>query len=292
MICVALAWVPSVLAVGGWADPDGGWDLVIDFDDYPDPLLADDNAALDGNWSHDNGSDQWDGSRPGEGNPGGVALEIVPGGSEDGSDAVVLTLEDTGDPRNDGFADPGSNRKMYFVQDLGSPGVSIFDAGVTLAARWRIHPNPTEAPSDGYTLHDGGKGQIGVVSEVGGVVNVSMALDTGVLNFVGDNQLAGINDTDFQAVWLTAINVADGVQVDIYLNGSDSAAFSGVVTPGDGSDGSLENYLAVGLGSTGRDGAIQIDSISYRNGVFAPAVGTAVEPVGKLATQWGALKSQ
>ena len=82
--------------------------------------------------------------------------------------------------------------------------------------------------------------------------------------------------------------------MDIYLNGSDTPAFSGVVTPGDGSDGNMENYIAIGLGSTGRDGAMQIDYIRGKLGVYAPQVAapTAVEATGKLTTTWGTLKSQ
>jgi len=39
---------------------------------------------------------------------------------------------------------------------------------VTFVARFRINPNPVEAPADGYTLHDGGKGEVGIGSLANG----------------------------------------------------------------------------------------------------------------------------
>ena len=288
---LALAFSSTADARGGWADPAGGWDVAIDFDDYPNPPSTDDNAALDGTWMHDNGSDQWDGSAPGSGNPGGVSIDTVAGAGDGGGDAIVLSIEDTGDPRNDGFADPGSNRKVYFGKDLGPAGASMFDAGVTLVTRLRVNPSPTDAPADGTDLHDGGKGHVGVVSTVGAVANVSLAVDTGVLNIVGDNQIDGVVETEFQAVWLTAVAVADGLQVDVYVNGSTDAAFSGVVTPGDGSDLAVDNYVAVGMGSTGRDGAIQIDYVAVEFTAVAPDKGSTVDPAGKAATTWGAIRT-
>lgn len=286
---LALAFVSGAHARGGWADP--GWDVAIDFDDYPNPPSTDDAAALDGNWTHDNGSDQWDGSAPGAGNPGGVAIDTVAGAGDGGGDAVVLSLEDTGDPRNDGFADPGSNRKLYFGQDLGPAGASMFDAGITLVTRLRVNPSPTDAPADGHDLHDGGKGHVGVVNTFGAVANVSIAIDTGVLNVVGDNVIEGVVETEFQSVWLTAVAVADGLQVDVYLNGSTDSAFSGVVTPGDGSDVAADSYVAVGMGSTGRDGAVQIDYVAVKFAPAAPQPPAAVDPAGKATTTWGALRA-
>jgi hypothetical protein len=293
VVCAALglAFVSTADARGGWGEPAGGWDVAIEFDDYPNPPSTADLEALDGTWSHDNGSDQWDGSAPGAGNPGGVSIDTVAGAGDGGGDAIVLSLEDTGDPRDDGFADPGSNRKFYFGKDLGPAGASVFDAGVTLLTRLRVNPNPTDAPADGHELHDGGKGHVGIVSTVGTVANVSMAIDTGVLHVVGDNMIEGIADADFQAVWLTAVTVADGIQVDVYLNGSTSAAFSGVVTPGDGSDFADDNYVAVGMGSTGRDGAVQVDYVVVKFAAMAPGVATAVDPAGKAATTWGAIRA-
>ena len=53
-------------------------------------------TSLDGTWSHDNGGDAWDGSAIGDGSPGGVS--VIDG---------YLRIQDPGDPRDNGFPDPG-----------------------------------------------------------------------------------------------------------------------------------------------------------------------------------------
>ena len=117
--------------------------------------------ALDGTFSHNNGSDQWDGTGPGLGRPGGVS--IVGG---------ALRIQDTGDPRDHGMGDPGSNRMIYLGHDLvpDGAGTTLLDAGVTLHFRARIsmgsplddiHPDggspttPYPAGGDGYGIHGG-----------------------------------------------------------------------------------------------------------------------------------------
>lgn len=55
-----------------WVEPPDGW--VYTF--AGDQAESADDGSLDGSWSHNNGSDAWDGSAIGEGSPGGVsALE-------------------------------------------------------------------------------------------------------------------------------------------------------------------------------------------------------------------------
>lgn len=274
-------------AIDGWADPVGGWDLLVEFDGLLGKTLETaDAAALDGIWNHDNGSDQWDSSAPGtaDTSPGGVVVEEVDG-------AVVLSIEDTGDPRDDGFADPGSNRKIYFTRDIGYDGDILAD-GVTLIARLRINPNPKEAPANGYTLHDGAKGHVAIGSLA--VPSLfSLALDEGaVLYFGAEDQdpITVSSEFEFQSVWATIVASEDQHEVNIYINGSTDPAFSDVMTLGDGDDSIFANYLAIGAGSTGRDGAVQIDYIGYKAGVFQPELGTAVNPAGKLSTTWGELK--
>ena len=63
------------------------------------PRYAYDGGALDDQWSHDNGSDAWDGTGPGEGSPGGAAAMV-----ED--DVTFLRIQDTGDPRDYDMPDP------------------------------------------------------------------------------------------------------------------------------------------------------------------------------------------
>ena len=95
----------SDAAVGGvyYEDPPEGWTYIYTGDSAAPGA---DFNALDGTWSHDNGSDQWDETEIGSGRPGGVSIL---------SDCNVtfVRLQDTGDPRNYGIGDP-SNRKILF----------------------------------------------------------------------------------------------------------------------------------------------------------------------------------
>jgi hypothetical protein len=288
-------------ALGGWSDPPGGWDLLVQFDDLLGKDLATEgNAALDGNWNHDNGSDAWDGSAPGDGAPGGVMIEVVPNAGDPSGNAVVLSIEDTGDPRKKGFADP-SNRKVYLMREIPTAD-NIFENGVTFIARWRINPTPKEAPADGYTLHDGAKGQVGIV-HAGAVAgdgvnaNFSMALDSGgILYFANEGQdpLDVGDEFQFHTVWaIVKANPAGDYDVTIYLDGSDAPVFEGTIPLGDGIESSpnFANYITVGLGSTGRDGAIQVDYIGYKLGVYSPTP-AAVSPADKLPTSWGRIKAR
>jgi hypothetical protein len=52
-LCILLVLAPYALARGGWDDPPDGWDGIYEFDDLDD-------------WVHNNGSDAWDESAPGE----------------------------------------------------------------------------------------------------------------------------------------------------------------------------------------------------------------------------------
>lgn len=163
-----------------YADPDGGWAYIYDGLEAEAGADGDGFTSLDGTWSHDNSSDQWDSGfiTDGENSPGGI-LPI-----ED--DYTYLRLQDPGDPRDHGFADPGSNRKLYFIHDIGEDGAddTVMDTGITMTFRARVptsgpfddaHPDGGGAVSawdpngvgDGYVLHDGGKSSF-TVSQNGG----------------------------------------------------------------------------------------------------------------------------
>ncbi|MBI4602431.1 MAG: hypothetical protein HY721_10780, partial [Planctomycetes bacterium] len=188
---LSLFAAPAVLSgqdFGGWESPEGGWDYVYEANDGEDVdgELAG-GGSLDGTWNHQNGSDAWDGSGPGDefrpdgvtpAAPGGAGSMVVLGAGEGGGDADVLSIVDTGDPRSRGFADP-SNRKVWFCHDVSQDGVdgsfSLRD-GFTLLVRSRLHPDVDPAAAGwqlpdggvdndagqgvapGYTLRDGGKG--------------------------------------------------------------------------------------------------------------------------------------
>ena len=144
--------------------------------------------ALDGTWSHNNGSDEWDGTGIGIGlgRPGG-AMSLTEGAT------TFLRIQDTGDPRDYGMGDPGSTRKVYLGHNLSADGVSdtCLDDGITLAFRARLstsdplddlHPDggsgviPFPAP-DGYLIHDGGKGSIGLHQNAGGTISFSLVTE-------------------------------------------------------------------------------------------------------------------
>src|SRR5437667_11975692 len=102
----------QVRAGVAYSDPPGGWTYIYNGDQL---TVADDAsgfASLDGTWSHNNGSDTWDGSTIGGtfttggafgvDNAPGVASMITEGG------VTYLRMQDTGDPRDYGYTDPYS----------------------------------------------------------------------------------------------------------------------------------------------------------------------------------------
>jgi len=169
--------------------PPGGWSYMYIANPGEDnPAVGN---ALDGTWDHDNGSDEWDGSAIGAGRPGGAQV-ITPDPDS------YLRIQDTGDPRDHGMGDPGSNRKVGFTKDIRPlipDGHDILDDGVTMTFRARlatdgplddVHPDgggataPWPAGGDGYLIHDGGKGLFGIHQEEGDdqTISFSLALDS------------------------------------------------------------------------------------------------------------------
>src|SRR5216117_3279447 len=99
-----LAATLEVRAGVAYSDPPGGWTYIYNGDQL---MVADDAsgfASMDGTWSHNNGSDQWDGSVIGGAfTTGGVfGRDNAPGGAnlitENG--VSYLRMQDTGDPRD------------------------------------------------------------------------------------------------------------------------------------------------------------------------------------------------
>jgi hypothetical protein len=293
-----------------YPDPVGGWDTLYDG--------AADFTAL--GWTHANGSDEWDGSEIGDpaSAPGGVS-RITEG------DDHFLRLQDTGDPRDFGFPDPGSNRKVMLLTDLTgdiASGDTLLDDGVTLHFRARVatsglldeaypagelDPLPWPANGDGWIIHDGGKGMVGVHQAPGagaeGTISFSLCtLDTGGLSDIpGPVDGLTMNGLDFDApsgavdtgeafeenflefdprawheFWVTIVRdttvppVGTHV-VSIYRDGSEVADVF-TVTSGDGEDATTP-YLAMALGATPNSGAVDIDYVHLKQGVFVPQPG-------------------
>jgi len=198
LFAAALAFhASSASAQLSFSAPDGGWNYIYEGSDakYAEPNEG--FASLDGTWSHDNGSDEWDGSGIGgdfgDGNRPGGAMILSEG------NATFLRIQDTGDPRDYGFSDPGSNRKVYLGHDLTADGMAdtIMDDGVTLIFRARIPTTgaldplhrdgqqsngtqPYPGSGDGYVTSDGGKGNFVIKQAAGGAIAFSLttAADT------------------------------------------------------------------------------------------------------------------
>lgn len=197
--CSGLMLILLVFFVAGsWAGvvydpPEGGWTYKYEADMWDN----DDMFALDGFWSHDDGSDAWDGTPIGDGLPGGLTdyVEIA-----DGDTTTFIRMQDPGDPRQYGFSDP-SNRKIYLGYDItlndALPGDStLLDDGVTISFRTRVavpggdfeldalHPadglgeDDWPATGDGYIVHDGGKGNFSVRQLAGGTISFCLAVQT------------------------------------------------------------------------------------------------------------------
>jgi hypothetical protein len=212
-------WVGRLNAQVAFTAPDGGWNYIYQGDEGAYAAEGEGFTSLDGTWSHDNGSDQWDGSEIGgefgDGNRPGGAMIITEG------DTSYLRIQDTGDPRDYGFSDPASNRKVYLGHNLVEDGASEtqLDDGVTLVFRARVpsngpldvlHPDGQAAAGtrdypeggDGYVTSDGGKGNFVIKQEAGGAIAFSLTTSTdtpggdpnnGVTNFSGlsMNEFAG-----------------------------------------------------------------------------------------------------
>jgi len=242
-------------------------------------------GSLDGTWDHDNGSDAWDESGIGAGNPGGASALI-----EDG--VTFLRIQDIGDPRSLGITDP-SNRKVYLTH-----GISGGLDGATLAFAIRV---ATSAPLDnqisgdpwpeggiGYHIRDNGKGMIGISDGVG-VISFSLAkageiagidVDSLVMNNLVGTEASGDVDSDDAAAatavnslavddataWNSfVINIAAGGAgthvVTISANGGEPVSFD--VTLGTDTEAGGNN-ITVGSSGTGGITAFDVDYIAVQ----------------------------
>ncbi len=301
--------------LGGWDEPPGGWDYVYEANDGEevdgefDPSLG--GGSLDGTWTHSNGSDSWDGSGPEDrfrpdgvtpAAPGGAGIIIVPGAGDDGGDAEVLSIVDTGDPRTRGFSDP-SNRKLWFCHDVLQEGIDGSNAvrdGITLIARCRLHPDVDPAQpgwqlpdggvdddagqgaAPGYALRDGGKGGIGFYDAALDRIFSFVPHGTKGYQFppqVGEglppaNFLDVGDSSQFHSFWIT-ISDPDGndrYDIVVYLDGAtEPAAVFRDVQLGDDTDCDGISHLHMGFHSTPQVGGIQVDYFGYKLGEYQPS---------------------
>ena len=171
-----------VIFNGDSADP--GADTSSDND--PSHALWD---ALGGGWDHINGSDEWDGTGIGVGNPGGVSA-LMDGPTD------YIRIQDTGRPSNAPYSIPDpSNRKVWLAHQID------FDLdGAHLEFRMRIAtgtPMDLAYPSDGSgpslwpaggigsVIRNDGKGMVGIESATGGLLGFALAKQAEIIAYAG-----------------------------------------------------------------------------------------------------------
>jgi hypothetical protein len=193
------AWLALLLAgappatQAGVAYGDPGWDYLYEGD--ADAVGAGGLGALDGTWRHDQ-ADQWDGSPPGAGAPGGIEAQSQ-------GAVTYLRLQDAGNPTDWGYPDP-SNRRIWFGHDIGAehPGASfVLSNGLTITFRARlsasgtldeVHPDLADldpeyppltavtawpATGKGYNVSDDGQGMFTVQENGEYALGFALALD-------------------------------------------------------------------------------------------------------------------
>ena len=171
LVLIGSSLIPlAVWAQPAYPPPPGGWTYIYNVtNDIIIPAIPGNFDFLDGTWSHQNGSDGWDGSAPGgvlATSSGGFATGNAPGGVTNYTESGVtfLRIQDTGNPN--GYLDPNgagyggsfNNAKMWFGHQMNTdPAVTnnslvvsnVLDAGVTLTFRARIpKPANTTSPLD------------------------------------------------------------------------------------------------------------------------------------------------
>jgi hypothetical protein len=246
LLCCGLI-ASSVSAGVAYPNPPGGWTYIYNGDKDTAGEPDSGFTSLDGTWSHDNGSDQFDGSKIGGkllagdfgvGNAPGGVMTITEGG------VTFLRMQDPGDPRNYGYPDPPSNRKLYFGHDITADGAAdtILDDGVTLTFRARIPtPKKTTAPldplhltgqadagpkpyydgGDGYLISDGGKGNVGIKQLAGGIISFALTVPND--NF--DDGVAGAPKANFAGLTMNQLN---GTSPSASVNFDSSGDFRGI----------------------------------------------------------------
>jgi len=252
------------------------------------PRYTYDGGALDDQWEHDNGSDAWDGTGPGEGGPGGIAAIVE-------EDVTFLRVQDTGDPRDYGMPDP-SNRKIYLTHPICA---SLDGAHLEVAVRVAtgaglddLHPDggagtsPWPEAGIGYHIRDNGKGMIGV-SDGSQIISFSLAkageiagLESDALvmnNLVGTEPSGDVDTGDAGVANVLAIADAtawNNIVIDIVAGGAGThvvtvsvngeAAQSFEVTAGTGTEKDY-GYIAFGSSGTGAVTAFDVDYLSVTN---------------------------
>lgn len=303
---LVLALVGSSAHAGmDYLAPEGGWTYVYTGDAAAAGATGSFDA-LDGVWDHDNGSDAWDGTAIGEGKPGGVAsidgfLRLQDPGdprdygfSPDPTNRKIMfgysITSELGEAA-DAILDNGVTMSFRARVATGAPLDDVHPDGGAGTAPWPEAGN-------GYVIHDGGKGNFSIRQLMDDkIVSFALALPTDddelegrqglVMNKLngaaptGDVDLQGdepgtlnileLDPADWHEYWITIQADDTGVGthlVRVYVDGALEAS-EFIVTAGNGDDYG-DSYLAMGVGATPQDGAVDVDFLAYTSGAIAP----------------------
>ena len=220
------------------------------------------DAALDGTWDHNNNSDQWDGTVPSSGNPGGVS--IVPIKDEPENNALLMVDSVTSSGRN-------NNRRLALTHNLAiHEGVqpTFLKSGATIAFRIRVpHSSPYLIDSpNGLAPHANAKGIINLRGN-GGRISFSMGIkgtdalfpDDGF--FVSDSNspvFYSLDPTVWNEFWITIQESKNNNQLyelRAYRNGSIEPFISRAVGLSTGTEESFP-YISLQLSSTSETAAV------------------------------------
>jgi hypothetical protein len=224
-----------------------------------------------------------------------------------GSNRKIYLGHDIG--ADTGVQNPGSILQgvtLSFRARVATAATGILDGQYPDAPGGENGAEPPETPwpagGSGLLGHDGGKGSFGI-RELDTGQNISFSLSlasdwfsdgtpfgmTGLtMNSLESNVPSATIDpyqneatlnvvpvadlTTFHEFWITIQPDDTGVgthKVDVYVDGSTTAS-SFLVTAGTGSDYAL-SYLALGLGATPQQGAIDVDFYAYKEGIHVPS---------------------
>ncbi|MCK4292752.1 MAG: CotH kinase family protein, partial [Planctomycetes bacterium] len=245
LVAVLVIGVSARAAIGGLAypDPPGGWTYIYTGDATSGGANY---TALDGAWSHNNGSDQWDESAIGTGRPGG-ASGITDGGKGSFSvrqssddDIISFTLANVGN-------DPLATEKMKYDPTILFTNVGGQE-GLVMNCLTTGGDNDDEDPWE----YDG---------------------DGEVLNQVA----LAVTDWHEFSITIEADTSGGGTHlVKVRVDGAQEAHEFHLTAGGDNDYD--DSYIAMGLGATGAMGAIDVDFFAYKPGTYESAGGIINNP--------------
>ena len=272
LIGFTLLTLSSTLLGERYPSPPGGWDYIYDGNEINNSPTE----ALDGTWDHNNSSDHWDGTSPGNGNPGGITSVPISGEPNNKAIQIIDAVKSSG---------TNNNRRLTLTHNLeeheGTPA-NFMDDGATFAFRIRLPESATDlddAPN-GLNPHSGAKGIInfrGSAGRIGfalGVAGKDSAYEEDGM-FISNNSntiFKALNPKDWNEFWVTIRKNSENSELydlKIYMNEGTIPDFAETISLSKSSD-EIYSYMSMQLSSTSDTGAVEIDYISYKDGLYLP----------------------